>query len=493
VVNAYALVFAAFMLMAGTLGDWVGRKRVMLAGVAVFAAGSLLGALAPNTYTLIAARGIMGFGAAACEPGTLSLIRHIFPEPAVRARALGAWAAISGLALAMGPVIGGLLVGAGGWRAVFWFNLAAGLAALGASLRTIPESADPQAARFDVPGSVLGPLGLGAFIFAVIWGETAGYTSAGVLALFVGGAVAMALFVFAELHSRAPILDMGYMRRAAFSGSLGVAFATYFGIFSIFFLTALYLQIVVGYSAYGTAGLFGPMAVAMIVASALAGRWVGRIGPRVPVAVGCLAAGLGVLCTDWAMSGSISFALLAVTLVLAGLGFGIAVVPVTSVALSVVPPERSGMAASATTTSREVGSVLGVAVLGALFNGKLTTDLTERLNELKVPAPFQTVVIEAVKTGGVPRGGQGAAGAEQMYGSIVNKVIGAAYGAFHTGLSISLVVAGAVILGSGVIAWFTFAHAASDYEGTSASRNATPEAGAGAQAGEDAGSSSELA
>ena len=459
VINGYALVFASLMLAAGTLGDRLGRKRVMLAGVAVFTAGSAFGAVATNTDMLIAARAIMGVGAAACEPGTLSIIRHLYPDRASRARALGVWAAISGLALAMGPVIGGVLVGLGGWRAVFWFNLGAGLLALAAASVTVPESADPQSTRFDFAGFLLGPIVLGTVIFAVILGETAGYAAGHIMALFAIGGAAAILFLFVEARSRAPMLDVAYLRKPAFSGSLVVAFAAYFGVFSIFFLSALYLQVVVGYSAYRTASLFVPMAAAMIAASAFAGRWVARAGPRVPVAVGCLAAGVGMLLTDLSLSGHITFAPLALSLMLAGLGFGIAVVPVTSVALSVVPPEHSGMAASATTTAREVGSVVGVAVLGSLFNGRLTVDLTERLTHLGVPAPFRSVVITAVETGQVPSGGKGAAGAEAAYGPIVAKVISAAYGAFHTGLSISLIVAGGVILGSGLVAWFTFAGA----------------------------------
>jgi EmrB/QacA subfamily drug resistance transporter len=457
VVNGYALVFASLMLAAGTLGDRLGRKRVMLAGVAVFIAGSAFGALAPNTDTLIAARAIMGIGAAACEPGTLSIIRHLYPQRAARARALGVWAAISGLALAMGPVIGGVLVGLGGWRAIFWFNLGAGVLALAAASVTVPESADPQSARFDFAGFLLAPAALGTVIFAVILGETAGYAAPHIIALFAIGATAAVLFLLAERRSQAPMLDVAYLRKPAFSGSLAVAFAAYFGVFSIFFLSALYLQVVVGYSAYRTAALFVPMAVAMILASAFAGRWVARAGPRVPVAVGCLAAGVGMLLTDLSLSGHVTFAPLALSLMLAGLGFGIAVVPVTSVALSVVPPEHSGMAASTTTTSREVGSVVGVAVLGSLFNGQLSVDLTRRLTHLGVPAPFRSIVITAVETGQVPSGGKGAAGAEQAYGPIVAKVISAAYGAFHTGLSVSLIVAGGVILASGIVAWFTFA------------------------------------
>ncbi len=311
VVNGYALVFASLMLGFGTLGDRIGRKRVMLAGVAVFVAGSVFGAMAPNTDTLIAARAIMGVGAAACEPGTLSIIRHLYPERAARARALGVWAAIAGLALAMGPVIGGVLVGLGGWRAIFWFNLGAGVVAFAAARTTVPESADPQSARFDVAGFLLGPAALGTVVFAVILGEAAGYAAGHIIALFAIAAAAMALFVFVERRSKAPMLDVAYLRKPAFSGSMAVAFAAYFGIFSIFFLSALYLQVVIGYSAYRTAALFVPMAIAMIVASAFAGRWVARVGPRLPVAVGCLAAGVGMLLTDLSLSNPVTFTPLA--------------------------------------------------------------------------------------------------------------------------------------------------------------------------------------
>jgi MFS family permease len=348
-----------------------------------------------------------------------------------------------------------VLVGIGGWRTVFWFNLAAGLLVLLAALATVPETSDPQTARMDVAGFVLGPLALGTAIFAVIHGETTGYGDPTVITLFVVAAVAAALFVAVELRSAAPIFDFAFLRRAPFTGALAVAFAAYFGIFSIFFFTALYLQEVVGYSAYRTAALFVPMAVAMIAASALTGRWVARAGPRLPTLLGCLGAGAGVLLTDVALRGHVGFATLAPSLALAGLGFGVAVVPVTSVALGVVPAEHSGMAAGATTTSRELGSVVGVAVLGSLVNGHLTADLTGRLTALGIPAGFRTVVINAVETGRVPKGSGGAAAAEKAFGPIVAHVVDAAFGAFRSGLSISLVVAGVVILVSGLIAWVT--------------------------------------
>jgi EmrB/QacA subfamily drug resistance transporter len=458
VLNGYALTFAAFMLAFGSLSDRLGRKRLMLAGVGVFVAGSILGALAPNVTVLIAARAVMGVGAAACEPGTLSIIRHVYPERRQRAIAYGVWAAIAGLALALGPVFGGLLTGAGGWPAIFWFNVAAGVTALVFAFLVVPESRDPQGQRgFDWAGFILGPGGLALLIFAVILGESRGYTSATVLTLFALGAATLVAFVFVERFSRAPLLDVRYLRRPPFSGSLAVAFAAYFGVFSIFFLTALYLQLVIGYSPYRTAALFGPMALALIISSGLAGLWVARSGPRVPVTIGSVMAGVGVLLSDLALRGTVTFAWLALALVFAGIGFGIAIVPVTSVAMGVVPPEHSGMAASATTTSREVGTVIGVAVLGALFNRQLTADLTRRLTELGIPPDFQQTVITAVETGQVPTGGSGgASAAQQQYGDIVAKVVGATYQAVHTGVSISLAVAGVIILVSGLVAWATF-------------------------------------
>jgi MFS family permease len=168
VVEGYMLVFAALMLTGGTLGDLLGRKRVMLAGVGVFCGGSLLSALAPDTRTLIAGRIVMGVGAAASEPGTLSLIRHVYPERRARARALGVWAAVSGVALALGPIAGGVLVAAGGWRAVFWFNLGFGVLAGVAAAATLGESADPQGRRLDLPGLTLGASALAAATFAGI-------------------------------------------------------------------------------------------------------------------------------------------------------------------------------------------------------------------------------------------------------------------------------------------------------------------------------------
>lgn len=455
VVNAYALVFASLMLAAGMLGDRLGRLRILLAGVAVFAAGSVLAALAPTADVLIGGRALMGLGAAASEPATLSLIRHLYPDRRARARALGVWAGVAGLALALGPVIGGLLVGIGSWRSIFWFNLAAAAVVFVAAWVTVPESSDPVAARLDVLGTVLGAGALAAGVFAIILGEDSGYGAAPIVALFALAFVAGLAFILVEHRARAPLLDLHYLKIPGFSGALTVAFAVYFAIFAIFFFTALYLQVVVGYSGYRTAAQFLPMALGMIVASLLAGRWVAMAGPRIPMAAGAATAGIGILLTDLALVGHVDFTVLAGTLTLTGLGFGTAVVPVTSEALGVVPAKHSGMAASATNTARELGAVVGVAVLGSLLNGQLTRHLGGRLAALGVPPAFRKIVIDAVETGGVPGGPGGASAYARAYGPLVVKVINAAYAAFHNGLSIALLVAGAVMLTSAVVASLT--------------------------------------
>lgn len=458
VVNGYALTFASFMLAAGMLGDLLGRKRIMLAGVAIFCIGSVVGALASNVDWLIAGRVIMGVGAAASEPGTLSIIRHVYPDRKTRADALGIWAAVSGLALALGPVIGGALVGFSSWRAIFWFNLGFGAVAFVLAAVAVPESSDRQGRRFDVLGFALGAAFLACLSFAVIQGEESGYTANWIVALFILCGVSGVAFVIAEHRVKTPMLDLALFRRPPFAGSNFVAFAAYFGTFSIFFFTALYLQVVANASAYQTAIDFLPMAAALIVVSALTGPLVARIGARWPMTIGCLLAGSGILIANAVLDPTIGFATLGWVLPLAGIGIGMLLVPVTSVPLTVVPPERSGMAASATNTSREMGAVFGVAILGSIVNAKLTGDLAARLKAIGIPPNFQSLVEHAIQTGGASSGGA-ATSAEHSKNAtvaeIAKKVVNAAYDAFGSGLHEALLVSGYLILAGAVVAFLT--------------------------------------
>ncbi|MGZ4370524.1 MAG: MFS transporter, partial [Gaiellaceae bacterium] len=299
IVDGYMLAFAGLMLTGGTLGDLFGRRKVMLAGIALFCAGSLVAALAPTDAVLIAGRVLMGIGAAGSEPGTLSIIRHVYPEPDRRARALGAWTAVSGAALALGPILGGLLVGGVGWRGVFWFNLAFGALALAAAATVLPESADPQDRQLDMWGLALGAAAVTAATFAVIEGEGAGYTTWWIDLLFAAAALAALAFVLVERRHPDPVLKLEFFRERTFTVANLAAFATSFGIFAVFFFfTALYLQLIGNFSGWRIALQFLAMAAAIIAAAPVAGRWTARRGPRGPLTVGCLLAGVGLFAVD---------------------------------------------------------------------------------------------------------------------------------------------------------------------------------------------------
>jgi hypothetical protein len=299
---------------------------------------------------------------------------------------------------------------------------------------------------------------LGSISFAVIQGEESGYTANWILGLFVLCAVSGIAFVVTELKVKSPMLDLSMFRRAPFAGSTFVAFAAYFGTFSIFFFTALYLQVVVNASAYQTAIDFLPMAASLIIVSGLTGPLVAHIGPRWPMTIGCLLGGGGILIASAVLGPHVTFGTLGWVLPIAGVGIGMLLVPVTSVPLTVVPPERSGMAASATNTSREMGAVFGVAILGAIVNAKLTGDLAARLKAIGIPPNFQSLVLHAVQTGGTSGGGQ-ASGAEHSKNAtvakIATKVVNAAYDAFGSGLHEALVLSGSLILVGAVVAFFT--------------------------------------
>ena len=240
-------------------------------------------------------------------------------------------------------------------------------------------------------------------------------------------------------------------------GSAFVAFAAYFGTFSIFFFTALYLQVVVGASAYQAAVDFLPMAAGLIIFSAIAGPLVAHVGPRWPMTIGCLLAGGGILIAAAVLGPDVTFGTLGWVLPIAGIGIGTLLVPVTSVPLTVVPPERSGMAASATNTSREMGAVFGVAILGAIVNAKLTGDLAARLKAIGIPPNFQSLVLHAVQTGGTSGGAAGSAehSKNATVARIATKVVNAAYDAFGSGLHEALELSGSLILVGAVVAFFT--------------------------------------
>jgi EmrB/QacA subfamily drug resistance transporter len=450
VVGAYALAFASIMLACGMIGDELGRKKVMLAGVAVFCAGSIVCALATSPATLIAGRAIMGIGAAASEPGTLSVLRQIYTDDRARSRAVGIWAGVSGLALALGPVIGGVLVGAWNWRGIFWFNLAFGLAALAVAAAVVPESADPRAARVDTLGTLLGAGALGALVFAVIDAESNGFATTRVIALLCVAVAAAVAFVAWERHAAYPLVDLRFFRSPGFTTPNVVALVSYFATFAIFFFVALYLVEVVSASGYRIALVFLPMTVLMIISSVLAGRWTADLGPRWPITAGCVVFGAGLLLANAFIGAHPDYVLLSISLALAGIGIGMTVVPVTTAVLNAVPPDRSGMAASAANTSREIGAMLGTSVLGALVFSQLSANLTTELQKHDVPLALKSLIVTALETGQT-----GLVNQYAQYGPLIARAEEAAFSAFTTGLHAALYLSAGLVLLCAVLAALT--------------------------------------
>jgi hypothetical protein len=310
--------------------------------------------------------------------------------------------------------------------------------------------------RVDAPGFVLAGVALGFATYATIAGETWGYYSRGVLTLYSIAGLCAIVYLAVESKTTHPMLNVRWVRNRAFAGSAVISLTSYFAIFSIFFFVALYLEVVASVSAYALARDFLPMLAGMVAASLFAGRWVGRVGSRVPMTVGCLLAGVGVLLTDVVISPTAGLSTLGWTMALAGIGFGIIVVPVNATALISIPANSSGVAASTINTARELGAVTGVAILGSIVNGQLTVNLTRRLAQIGVPASFRQEIIEDVVTGtAVSKAAAESRKSPAAVRHIINEVVRAAYAAFTHGLDLALWVSGSLLLVSAGIAYFT--------------------------------------
>lgn len=452
IVDAYMVVFAVFMLTGGTLGDIWGRKKVLLSGVALFVAGSIVAAISHSVGMLVAGRIIMGVGAAASEPGTLSMIRHLYPERAARSRALGVWAAVSGIALAFGPIIGGLIIGFYSWRGVFIFSAILGLGAFIAGWLYLPESSSPAGRRLDIGGLCAGGLAISSVVAALISGEESGYSGKWMVFLFCLALISAVAFIVIELKQKDPVLPLKYFRRLQFGVANIVAFATNFGIFAVFFFVALYLELIANFSGYDIALAFLAMTAAIVSGALLAGRWNAAHHTTQLTIAGCLISGAGIFILNSVIRPDITTATLAWALVISGLGFGVSLVTMTSSVLNIVPPERSGMAASTVNTSRELGGVFGVAVLGSIVNAQLTSHLALQLKALGLPANFQSFAVYAITHGGnTPPGVSISPSILIKHAQLVTQVTNAAYAAFGSGLTIALNIAGTMLLVTGVV------------------------------------------
>ena len=363
-IDAYTLVLAALLMLAGSTADRVGRKKVFMAGLVVFAAGSLLCSLAPNLELLVAARMVQAVGGSMLNPVAMSIITNTFTDPRERARAIGAWGAVVGISMAAGPLLGGLLVESVGWRSIFWINLPVGLAALLATLRYVPESRAPKARRPDPVGQLLIIVLFGCLTYAIIEAPGAGAATSGPFAAVAAAALLGLLWY--EPRRAEPLIDLRFFRSAPFSGATVVAISAFAALGGFLFLSTLYLQNVRGLDALHAGLWMLPMAVPTFLCAPLSGRLVGTRGPRLPLVIAGTAMTLSGLLFAL-FDAETSDATLFLGYVLFGVGFGFVNAPITNTAVSGMPRSQAGVAAAVASTSRQLGQTLGVAVIGAVL------------------------------------------------------------------------------------------------------------------------------
>ncbi len=363
-IDAYTLVLASLLMLAGSTADRIGRKRVFMAGLVVFTLGSVLCSLAPNLEALVAFRMVQAVGGSMLNPVAMSIITNTFTDPRERARAIGVWGAVVGISMAAGPLVGGLLVESVGWRSIFWINLPVGLAALLLTLRFVPESRAPRARRPDPVGQVLVIALFGSLTYAIIEAPSTAFAS--LAPLVVLALAALTALLWYEPRRAEPLIDLRFFRSAPFSGATVVAISAFAALGGFLFLSTLYLQNVRGLTALEAGLWMLPMAVPTFLCAPLSGRLVGARGPRLPLVIAGLAMTTSAVLFA-AFEAETSNVTLFLGYVLFGVGFGFVNAPITNTAVSGMPRAQAGVAAAVASTSRQLGQTLGVAVVGAVL------------------------------------------------------------------------------------------------------------------------------
>jgi EmrB/QacA subfamily drug resistance transporter len=362
-VDAYTLVLASLLMLSGSTGDRIGRRRTFQTGLVLFTLGSLLCSLAPSLGWLVVFRIIQAVGGSMLNPVAMSIITNTFRDPKERARAIGIWGGVVGISMSLGPIVGGALVGSVGWRSIFWINIPIGVLALVLTALFVPESRAPRPRRLDPVGQLLVMVALATLTYGIIEGPNAGWWSARIIGLFAVFVITLAALLWYEPRRTDPLLDLRFFRSAPFSGATVIAICAFAALAGFLFLNTLYLQDVRGLSAL-TAGLCTvPMAAMTLIFAPLSGRIVADRGPRLPL----LIAGGAMVASALLLSGLANdtpFAVLIPAYLLFGFGFGMVNAPITSTAVSGMPRDQAGVAAGVASTSRQIGQTLGVAVVG---------------------------------------------------------------------------------------------------------------------------------
>jgi EmrB/QacA subfamily drug resistance transporter len=441
IVDAYILVFAGFLLVGGSLGDRFGRAKILRIGLVVFGVASAVAAFSESATALVICRGVMGFGAALIMPTSIAVLTNVFTDARERGRALGVWSAVAGLGLALGPVVGGVLLSRFWWGSVFLVNVPIVVVVLVVAWWALPESRNPAASRFDPLGVVLSVLAVSALVWATIQAPTEGWRSAATLRSFAVAIVLLGCFVLWELRCAHPMLELGFFRNPRFSvasvasGTANFAFAG-----TLFVLTQL-LQFVFGYSPLSAGVALVPMAASFMVAGLLGPRLAERIGSKraVAMALAIFALGLVVLATANEHSGF--GVVLAATLTI-GVGFGFTLAPTTDAVVGAVPREKAGMASGTLSATRQVATAMGVAVIGSLLVSGYRSVLATRTKGLGLSRTDLTTARTSL--------GSALAVAHDLGGDAGRTLGNAARLAFIHGMRLGLVVS-AVLLALGAL------------------------------------------
>ena len=436
-VNAYTLSFAVLLVTGGRLGDLFGRRKVFLAGVVIFAGSSAAIGFSPSDTWLVAWRAVQGIGAALMMPATLSIISNAFP-PAERGKAIGTWAGVSALALAIGPVVGGFLVQSVSWQSIFFLNVPVAVGAVLITLFAVRESRDETVARtVDLPGVLTLTVGLGALVLALVEGNSWHWASARELALYVIAFVGLTSFAVVERRRREPMVDFLFFRSSTFFGANVVAFIVSFAMLAMFFFLALYMQNILHYTPLQAGVRFLPSTLMIVLIAPISGRLADRVGPRPLMTFGLLAVS-GSLFWQSHLTVSSSYGALLPGFVLMGVGMAFVMSPMSTAAMNAVDKAKAGVASGILSMSRMVGGTFGVAVLGALVSTLGRSKIDQLLPSL--PSSARARVADSLGSGGVLHG-------------VPIRIVDASQHAFVYALQYGLRLGAAVALLGAVLAW----------------------------------------
>jgi EmrB/QacA subfamily drug resistance transporter len=447
VVDAYNLVFAALLLTFGSLSDRFGRKGMLLAGLAVVGTASLAGGFTTSPGQLIAARAVMGLGAAMTFPATLSLISNVFTERTERARAIGLWGAIAGVAIATGPIVGGWLLERYSWASIF--IAMAPVAAVAAVLvaLAVPTSRDPDAAAVDIPGLVLSSAAMALLVFTIIEAPTYGWAAARTVAGFAVSAVLLAAFIAAERRAAHPMLDVGLFRNMRFSAASGAVTVSFFTLFGFIFLITQYFQFVRGYGPLSTGVRLLPVALAVGAGSVAGTQLAVRAGTKLVVTTGLIATAGFYAWVAATASATLAYAVIAAQMVLYGLGMGLTSAPATESIMGAISAAKAGVGSAVNDSTRLIGGTLGVAVIGSVYASVYASRLTATM-PAAVPGPVAVIAHQSIGAAYLAAGKIAALGHPALGQALHH----ASTNAFLRGLIIGALVAGSVAAVGAILA-----------------------------------------